>query len=110
MRFSVRADDLQRYGSDTTHWSEVSQGLIVPAVREAGLACERDDEDAASRLIAENIWHKLEDADVVLCDLSAHNPNLYLELGWALRADKRFVLIKDDLTDFNFDLNQFYTY
>ena len=46
----------------------------------------------------------------MLCDLSAHNPNLYLELGWALRADKRFVLIKDDLTDFKFDLNQFYTY
>jgi hypothetical protein len=88
MPFSVREGDLQRYG-DTAHWSEVYQGLIVPAVREVGLVCERDDEDVASRLITDNIWRKLEDADVVLCDLSAHNPNVYLELGWALRADKR---------------------
>ncbi len=66
---------------------------------------------SSTRLVTENIWRKIELADVVLCDLSAHNPNVYLELGWALRADKRFVLIKDDITtQFNFDLNQFYTY
>ena len=82
----------------------------MPGVEEAGLRCERDDEDASSRLITENIWRKIEEADVILCDLSAHNPNVYLELGWALRADKRFILIKDDVTHFNFDLNQFYTY
>lgn len=110
MPFSVREADLARYGNDKSHWTEVYRGLIVPAAREAGVRCEREDDDVATRLIAENIWSKLEAADVVLCDLSAHNPNVYLELGWALRADKRFVLVKDDLTDFNFDLNQFYTY
>lgn len=110
MPFSVREHDLGRYGDDKNHWSEVYQGLIVPAVEAAGLKCERDDEDVSSRLIAEHIWRKLENADVVLCDLSAHNPNVYLELGWALRADKRFVLIKDDVTTFSFDLNQFHTF
>ncbi len=110
MPFSVREPDLPRYQNDKNHWSEVYHGLIVPAVAEAELSCERDDEDAASRLIAENIWRKIEKSDVILCDLSSHNPNVYLELGWALRADKRFVLIKDDVTQFNFDLNQFYTF
>lgn len=110
MPFSVREQDLPRYHEDKNHWNEVYRGLILPAAKAAGLDCERDDEDSSSRLITENIWRKLEDADVVLCDLSSHNPNVYLELGWALRADKRFVLIKDDITHFNFDLNQFYTY
>lgn len=110
MPFTVRDPDLPRYYNDSNHWNEVYRGLIVPAVKEAGLVCARDDEDATSRLIIENIWRKIEEADVVLCDLSAHNPNVYLELGWALRADKRFVLIKDDVTTFNFDLNQFFTY
>lgn len=110
MPFTVRDGDLTRYHSDKSHWHEVYQGLIVPAVQMAGLQCERDDEDIASRLIVENIWRKIEDADVVLCDLSSQNPNVYLELGWTLRADKRFVLIKDDITHFNFDLNQVYTY
>lgn len=110
MPFTVRDPDLARYYNDTNHWNEVYRGLIVPAVKEAGLLCERDDEDASSRLITENIWRKIEDADVILCDLSSHNANVHLELGWALRADKRFVLIKDDVTTFNFDLNQFFTY
>ncbi len=106
MPFTVREEDLARYHKDSRHWDEVYQGLIMPAVEKAGLICERDDEDSGSRLITENICRKLEEADVILCDLSASNPNVYLELGWALRADKKYVLIKDDVTEFNFDLNQ----
>jgi hypothetical protein len=110
MPFTIRDYDLPKYSNDKNHWNEVYRGLILPAVSKAGLQCERDDDDSTSRLITENIWQKIEQCDVVLCDLSAHNPNVYLELGWTLRADKRFVLIKDDITNFNFDLNQIYTY
>jgi hypothetical protein len=110
MPFTVKEGDLERYYNDRNHWQEVYSGLIVPAVEKADLICERDDEDSSSRLITENIWRKVEEANVILCDLSANNPNVYLELGWALRADKRFVLIKDDLTNRHFDLNQYYTY
>jgi hypothetical protein len=110
MPFSVRPDDLPKYFNDTDHWRQVYEGLIVPAVEKAGLSCERDDDEVASRLIAENVWRKIEAADVILCDLSTGNPNVLLEFGWALRADKRFVLVKDELTSFTFDLNQFYTY
>jgi hypothetical protein len=110
MPFSVREPDLDRYLNDPNHWHEVYEGLIRPSVKAAGLICERDDEDLSNRLIADNIWRKIEVADVILCDLSAANPNVLLELGWALRSDKRFVLIKDDLTPFNFDINQFYTF
>lgn len=110
MPFTVKENDLIKYGNDKYHWSEVYEGLILPAVEKAGFVCQRDDEDYRSRLITENIWSKIEKADIVLCDLSANNPNVYLELGWALRADKKFILIKDDLTPFHFDLNQYFTF
>lgn len=110
MPFSVRDEDLHKYGGDGQHWSEVYHGLIAPAVTKTGLNCYRDNDDSTSRFITESIWRKLEDADVVLCDLSATNPNVFLELGWALRSDRRFVLIKDDLTEFQFDLNQYFTF
>ncbi len=110
MPFSLRDSDLQKYSNDKQHWSEVYKGLIKPAIEKAGLRAERDDDDDSSRLIAENIWRKIEEADVILCDLSSYNPNVHLELGWSLRANKKFVLVKDDLTSFNFDLNQFYTF
>jgi hypothetical protein len=109
MPFSVRDHDLEKYNGDRNHWNEVYEGLIEPAVEAAGMRLERDDDDLSSRLVVDGIWKKIENADVVLCDLSSFNPNVYLELGWALRADKKFVLIKDELTDFSFDLNQFHT-
>ena len=49
MPFTVRDADLPRYYNDDNHWNEVYRGLIMPAVKEAGLKCERDDEDDSSR-------------------------------------------------------------
>lgn len=109
MPFTVRENDLDGYLRDPRHWTEVYEGLIVPAVELAGLQCHRDDKDLTSRLITENVLRKIEEADLILCDLSSGNPNVLFELEWALRADKRTVLIKDALTSFNFDLNQNFT-
>jgi len=110
MPFTVRQEDLPKYLEDKEHWSQVYEGLIKPAFEKAQMTCQRDDEDTASRAIADNIWRKIDEAELVLCDLSSFNPNVFLELGWAMRADKRFVLIKDDLTSFPFDLNQHFTF
>lgn len=110
MPFTVRDEDLAKYHGDRNHWHEVYQGLILPAAESAGFRCERDDEDISTRLIVDAIWQKIESAEVVLCDLSASNPNVYMELGWALRGDKRFVLIKDDVTSRPFDLTHVFSF
>jgi hypothetical protein len=107
MPFTVRGSAVY---PDPNHWTEVYQGLIVPAVKEAGLACDRADSDVGSRLIVDDLLRRIEAADMVLCDLSGHNANVFLELGWALRGDKPYVLIHDELTEYTFDLNQQYTY
>jgi hypothetical protein len=109
MPFSVRAADASKY-EDQNHWHEVYEGLISPAIQEAGMLPERDDKDTGSRLIVEHILSKIEAADLILCDLSSHNPNVFLELGWALRADRPYVLVKDELTEYNFDLRTQYTF
>ena len=110
MPFRVRDEDLTKYENDRNHWNEVYSGLITPAIEAAEMVPMRDDDDVSSRLIVDGIWRKLEQANVVLCDLSSHNPNVYLELGWALRADKKFILIKDGATPYSFDLNQLHTF
>lgn len=110
MPFRLREQDLSKYYNDTDHWNEVYYGLIAPAIKGVGLRVQRDDEDYSSRLISEGIWFKIEEADIILCDMSTHNPNVHLELGWALRADKKIVFIKDELTEYSFDLNQHFTF
>ena len=108
MPFTVKDADEGKY-PDRNHWMEVYEGLIRPAAESADMLCSREDTDIGSRLIVESILRKIEDADLVVCDLSSHNPNVFLELGWALRSDKPYVLLKDDLTTFTFDLSQQYT-
>jgi len=108
MPFTVRNPDRDRY-TDPGHWDEVYKGLILPAVeavKEFELDCGRDDHDLAQRLISEDLFRKIENADLIIADLSSYNPNVFIELGWALRADRRFVLIQDDLTGYSFDINQ----
>jgi hypothetical protein len=107
--FTVKETDKTKY-PDPDHWNDVYEGLIIPAANEAGLECEKDDQDIGTRLIVVNILKKIEEANIIICDLSGYNSNVFFELGWALRADKPFVLIKDDLTPYTFDLNQMHTF
>ena len=65
MPFRVREDDLPKYHNDSGHWNEVYEGLIVPAINEAGMQPQRDDDDYTTRLITEGIWSKIEEADLV---------------------------------------------
>src|ERR1039457_4212991 len=89
------------------HWKDVYSKLLCPAVRKAGLSCHRDDDDFVSRPIALNIWKKIDDADIVLCDVSSCRANVFLELGWAFRADKPYVIAVDERTQPPFDVQDF---
>ena len=109
MPFTVKDIDKVKY-HNPNHWNEVYEGLILPAAGLAELSCSREDGDVGSRLIVDSILHNIENADLIVCDLSSHNPNVFLELGWVLRSDKPYLLIKDDLTTFTFDLNQQFTF
>ena len=107
MPFTVRPTERGRYAEG--HWTVVYEHLIAKAVQDAGCSVERDDEDASTRFITEDIWRKIEQADVVVCDLSSHNPNVYLELGWTLRANKPFVLLVDGRIELPFNVRHIST-
>jgi hypothetical protein len=101
MPFTVRDFEKEKYRSKN-HWNEVYEGLIKPAILKAGFQSIRDDQDIGTRIINENIFKKIEESDLILCDMSSANPNVFLEMGWAMRADKPFVLIKDNKTNYEF--------
>jgi len=105
MPFALRDSDRRHYPEN--HWKEVYSGFLRPAVVAAGLECHRDDDDLSSRPISLNIWKKIEEADVVLCDVSSSNSNVFIELGWALRAEKPYVIVMDELTKAPFDVADF---
>ncbi len=55
--------------------------LFKPAAAAVGFDAERVDEDFANGHISENMIRKIKDADVVVVDVTYHNPNVYYELG-----------------------------
>lgn len=91
-------------GYDSGHFHRVYKHIIKPACDKAGFTPIRADEETKTNYIVIDIIRKIIDADIVLCDLSAKNPNVLYELGLRQAFNKKSVLIKDIKTNRIFDI------
>jgi hypothetical protein len=57
-----------------------------------------------SGIIHQRIFDNLRDCDIVIIDVSGQNPNVMFEFGWRSRSNKPFVVVKDDKTEYVFDI------
>jgi hypothetical protein len=80
------------------------QDIYAPAIREAGLEPVRADELFTTGSVVEQIWDQIENAKVLLADLSGKNANVFYELGLAHAARKPVVFTSADSEDVPFDL------
>lgn len=85
-------------------FKEVLEKLITPALTEAGFEVKTAMRKG-SDIIHHTIVNELLDADLVLADLTEHNPNVLFELGLRMHADKPVVLIKSKQTRRIFDVD-----
>ena len=81
--------------------------LIVTAISQADFTPIRADEINTNEMVGKKFLQKILFCNVVVADISALNANAMYELGirHALRPFTT-IIIKDDLTDFPFDINQ----
>ena len=68
-------------------------GVLVPAIKDAGLEPYRVDEDPGSTILIDDIEKGIHDAEVCLADITTNNPNIWYEVGFALANGKAVVLI-----------------
>jgi hypothetical protein len=87
------ADELR----DPDHFGHILDHLFMPALELAGYEVIPPKMLGAALIHAEIIRH-LEQADLVLADLSSHNPNVFFELGLRTSLDRPVVLVKDKRT------------
>ncbi len=59
--------------------------------------------EPGSNVIHQNIVKNLKISDIIICDISDHNPNVLFELGIRIAFNKPIIIIKDDYTEFLFD-------
>ena len=80
-------------------------GVIKLAVRGAEMRCTRADKQSFHRQgITERITQQIDDADVLIADLSTNNPNVLFEVGYAYAKNKLCILLTKDAKAIPFDL------
>ena len=85
-------------------FSEVLNALITPAGVEAGFSVETARKEG-SDIIQATIVNELLSADLVVADLTDHNPNVLFELGLRMAFDKPVALIRAEGTAPIFDVD-----
>lgn len=99
MPFSERLSDRPKGFFD-----EVFESLIKPAAEQAGFDVQTANKDG-SDVIQSTIINELMDADLVIADLTDHNPNVLFELGLRMAEEKPVAIIKTDDTGGVFDVD-----
>ena len=68
---------------------------IAPPLHNAGLVCERLDEVSFTGDIVQAMERRIQNAKIVVADISTANPNVYLEVGYAWAARRPTILLCD---------------
>ena len=97
MPISTPDERLETYHDRDLHFGHVLDHLFSPALK----MCKLDVIPPVvngSDLIHAEIIKNLEQADLVLCDISCLNPNVFFELGIRTALDRPVAIVKDDRT------------
>lgn len=78
--------------------------VFKPALEAAGYSVTRADDIFLPRPIMLDIQESIMEADLILCEMSGRNPNVFYELGLAHAIGKPVVLISNKESDIPFDL------
>lgn len=86
------------------YFDEVFSSLIVPAAAQAGYYAQtaiKNGSDIIHKTIVNNIYH----SELILADLTEHNPNVLFELGLAIAFKKKVAIIRAKGTSAIFDVD-----
>jgi hypothetical protein len=101
---------IKRYSDDIEHFKHVLDHLFIPALKLVNYEALPPTATGADLIHAE-IIRNLEVCDLVLCDISTSNPNVFFELGIRTSLDRPVVLVRDNFTThIPFDAGSINTY
>lgn len=80
------------------------RGIFRPALKSEGYEVFRADDSFVSGPIVEGIRESIQMADLILCEMSDRNPNVFYELGLAHAIGKPAILVSNTEKDIPFDV------
>lgn len=91
MPFSDEFDDIYKLG-------------IKETAKNNGIKAERVDEQLYSEGMLSRIYSQIDQADLIITDMTGRNPNVFYEVGYAHAKNKLCLHLTQDTTDIPFDL------
>lgn len=91
MPFSDEFDDIYKFG-------------IKETAKNIGIKAERVDEQLYSEGMLSRIYSQIDQADLIITDMTGRNPNVFYEVGYAHAKNKLCLHLTQDTTDIPFDL------
>lgn len=88
---------IEKYRDGVEHFEHVLKCLFIPSVKLAGYK-HISPIAKGSDLIHAQIIQNIETSDLVLCDMSCLNPNVFFEFGIRTSLNKPVCIVKDELT------------
>lgn len=88
-------------------FNDIYEFGIKGACADAGLYCERVDEQIFLGSMLERIYSQISRADLLVADMTGKNPNVFYEVGYAHALGKNVVLLTSVAQDIPFDLKHF---
>ena len=91
----------------TEEWSNrIWRKIIKPFCEKSNIEAIRGD-DMFGHDIMEDIWKGINEAKVIIADITNRNANVFYELGLAHTLGKDVIIITQDINDVPFDLNKY---
>ena len=86
------------------HIFPVYEDHIKKVCDKKGYSCERADDISSASNIMNDIWSLINNADIIICDCTGKNPNVFYELGLAHAIGKNVICITQNTEDIPFDI------
>ena len=97
MPISTPENVASNYKGDEDHFEHVLDHLFIPALKKAGFE-PIPPKSTGSNVIQADIIKNLSTSEMVLCDMSILNPNVFFEFGIRTALDMPISLVTDDNT------------
>lgn len=82
---------------------QLYQHIIKPVCEKCGFIAQRVDEFNTSESITQEILDALNDYELVIADMTGHNPNVFFEIGYRTKSQKPIIHLKrkDEIIPFD---------
>ncbi|MCL2500787.1 MAG: nucleoside 2-deoxyribosyltransferase [Defluviitaleaceae bacterium] len=78
--------------------------IILPVCKKCNFRADRVDQINDAGSITQNIFDNLENADLVIADITNHNPNVFYEMGYRERTKKPIIHLRKSGEGLPFDI------